>query len=81
VIAVFGGRSLVMNDERFAAFYSRSALWSLCLSAGLLGVALSGFLIAWLGFDEQAGMYAKLGSFLVVLISIGWSYDKLRERQ
>ena len=46
--------------------------------AGFAGVALSERLIEWLGLDDKAGMYVKLECFLIVLIAIGWTYDRLR---
>jgi hypothetical protein len=49
------------------------------LMAGFIGVALSSALIEWLGLDETADLYVKLACFLIVLIAMGWTYDKLRD--
>ena len=49
------------------------------LVAGLVGVALSDQVSAWLGLDEKADIYVKLGCFIVVFIALAWTFDKLRD--
>ena len=48
------------------------------LLAGMGGFAVGRPLIAWLGISDRSGLFVELGCFFVLLIAMGWAYDKLR---
>jgi hypothetical protein len=81
VVALIG-RAFWRNDDTglFRGFLFKLAAVGAMVLAGLVGVSLSRLLIAWIEVDDTSAMYIQLGCFVVVLIAIGWGYDKLRER-
>lgn len=79
IIAIGSAFALSDDSGLFRRFlFVLGALFAMFL-AGIVCIALSGVLVMWLGLDEKAAMFAQLGCFILVLVAIGWTYDKLRD--
>ena len=76
----FLGLAFARDDEggKFRKYLFMSAALCAFLLAGMAAFAAGSPLIAWLGLSRKAGLFALLGCFFILLIAIGWTYDKLR---
>ena len=66
------------NGDSFGKYIFMFGAFCAFLLAGMGGFAVGRPVIAWLGISDRAGLFVELGCFFVLLIAIGWGYDKLR---
>jgi hypothetical protein len=80
LVAIWVARISLQNDESglFRRFLFMGGVVGAFIAAGLVGYGISRLVVAWLELDEKAAMFVQLGCFFVVLIAMGWTYDKLR---